>query len=102
MMLLSIYKDGEGKRQENLYFSYDQYFRDTFSPATEIEAIINFKISGKTYQDKKESLIQIAKDFQYYDEGGLSYGELAEIYSFLEKNAKKYGCLREFKENCIL
>lgn len=101
-MILGIFKDIDGKRKENIYFTWDAWHRDTFSPAVDIEAVILFKVSGKTYTERKNNLIELAKDYQYNEQGGLSYGELAEIYDFFEKNAKRYGLLKEFRENGIL
>lgn len=64
-----------------------------------------FEIHGKTYQERKESLYNLAVDFQHNNDGDtdvtLSYGEIGDICNFFETNGKKYGLLREFRENCI-
>lgn len=61
------------------------------------------KISGKTYAEKKENLRELAKESQILsNEEALSWGELAEMYTFFEKNAKKYGLIKEFRENAII
>lgn len=56
-----------------------------------------------TYQDKKELARREAIDWQqgltYQD---LSYSELAEDYNHFRKLGKRYGLLKEFKENGIL
>ena len=61
-------------------------------------------VSGKTYQDKKTDLENKAKEYQNtcFDFCGFSYGELAIIESFFERNGKRYGLLTEFRENCII
>ena len=102
MMLLGIYKNNEGKTFTNLYYNWDLWFKDTFSPTTEIVAKLLFKIEGKTYMKKKENLRHIAIYFSCLDTITLSYRELAEINSFFEKNAKRYGLLKEFRENGII
>ena len=53
------------------------------------------------YQEKKEKIRQEAIDFQTSDEP-MSWGELAEKQSYFEINGKKYGLLKEFRENCII
>jgi hypothetical protein len=65
-----------------------------------------FQIDGKTYQERKESLRNLAIDFQHADDGDtdvtLSYGEIGDIADFFERMGKKYGLLREFEENGII
>lgn len=102
MMLLGIFENAEGKQESNIYYNWELWFKDTFSPATEIIAMILFKISGKTYAEKKESLKQVALTYQVSSPINLSYGEIASINYFFEKNAKRYGLLKEFKENGII
>lgn len=102
MMLLGIFKNTEGKQKSNLYYNWSEWHKDTFSPVTEVITMILFKISGKTYAEKQESLRQLAIDYQLSDASGLSWGEYAEIEGFFEKNAKRYGLTKEFKENCII
>lgn len=64
-----------------------------------------FQIDGKTYQERKESLRDLAIEYQYRNDGDtdiqLSYGELADASDFFERMGRKYGLLREFRENCI-
>lgn len=54
------------------------------------------------YQKRKESVRQEAIDWQLEaSEQDLSYGELAEIGNFFYKLGKRFGLLREFRENAI-
>lgn len=90
----------------NIYYKckegYDAWYSDTFSPTCEDIATLDFKISGKTYQERKNNLEELAKDWQYnFASLDWSYGELAEITNYFYENAKRYGLLKEFKENCI-
>lgn len=102
MLLLGIIKKYNKNYESNLYYSWSDFFTDTFSPATEIYKEILFKVSGKTYTEKQESLRQLAIDYQLSNAYGLSCGEYAEITNFFEKNAKRYGLIKEFKENGII
>lgn len=101
-MFIGIFKNNGGKIENYIYFSFEEWNRDTFNPLTEIIGTLDFKIQGKNYTEKKASLEDLAKEWQgQFASYNWSYGELAEIGDFFERNGKKYGLLREFKENCI-
>ena len=54
------------------------------------------------YQQRKEAARQKAIDWQYEaSEQDLSYGELAEAGNYFYKLGKRFGLLREFRENAI-
>lgn len=61
------------------------------------------------YQERKETARQKAIDWQLEasdwqleaSEQSLSYGELAAIGDFFYKLGKRYGLLKEFRENAI-
>lgn len=55
-----------------------------------------------TYKEKKERARQEAIDWQLESTNKqLSYGELAVIGDYFHKLGKRYGLLREFRENGI-
>ena len=94
--------------QEYFYIYYKKnggwsaFHTDTFSPLTKNIEILDFKISGKTYREKQASLEDLAKEWQlYFCDFGWSYGELMEITNYFYENGKRYGLLKEFKENAI-
>lgn len=91
----------EGQTHSNLYFDFEQFHRDTFSPETDIHAIVEFKTHGKSYAERKESARNTAINFQAAEIPGLSYSEIAEISAYFEKTGKRYGLLEEFRENAI-
>ena len=64
---------------------------------------IPLQISGFTYQEKKAECEHLAKIWQESNGEfiGWSYGELATIQEFFERNGKRYGLLKEFRENAI-
>lgn len=66
-----------------------------------IDRVIPFKISGTTYEEKKESLRNLAIDFQTSCQGGLSMGEMIMVESYFRENGKRYGLLEEFESECI-
>lgn len=100
-MFYANFIDGEGRKQANLYYGYSKWFEDSFSPDTIVNAIIDFKIQGRTYAEKKEYLRNLAIGFQSANDCDLSYGELADIQNFFEVNGKRYGLIQEFRENAI-
>lgn len=54
------------------------------------------------YQKRKEAVRQLAIDWQLESaEQNLSYGELFEIGNYFYKLGKRFGLLREFRENAI-
>ena len=66
---------------------------------------IPFRINGKNYAEKQGSLRDIAIDFQYaiseHSDYQLSMHECACVSNWFERNGKRYGLLREFRENAI-
>ena len=100
------YYEINGKENFSIYYKNANGFRewqkDTFSPTCENITTLDFKISGKTYQERKNNLEQLAitylYDFVYLD---WSCSELTEITDYFYKNAKRYGLLRTFHENGI-
>lgn len=94
------------KQYFNIYYKnelgYKEWCKDTFSPTCENIQTLDFKLSGKTYKEKQNCLVELAKDWQLiFSQLPWSYGELAEIEDYFHKNAKRYGCIQEFKENGI-
>lgn len=90
-----------GKENSGLYETWGDYHTATFSPEMDVVAVHPLVIHGRTYRERQESLRDLAIDIQYADNGGLSYGELADIQSFFEEHGRRLGLLREFRENCI-
>ena len=55
-----------------------------------------------TYQERKEAARQEAIEWQAsFCDQNYSYGELAEWQAYFERLGRRYGLLREFRENCI-
>lgn len=68
-----------------------------------IVCYIPLVLSGKTYKERKEDLYNKAVEWSNNqgEYAAWSYGELAVIQGFFEKNGKRYGLLNEFRENAI-
>ena len=69
----------------------------------EIEKYTKTKIKGKTYNERKEFIRNLAKEYQYDNTNiSLSYYELYIITNYFYSKAKRYGLVKEFKENGII
>ncbi len=56
-----------------------------------------------TYQERKEAARQAAQEWQAgFADGAHSWEELANAGAYFEKLARRYGLVREFKENGII
>lgn len=57
----------------------------------------------KTYQERKEEARQEAIQWQYdFNNYNYSWGELAEFQTHFEELGRRFGLLREFRENAII
>ena len=102
-----IYAVIEKDRQETLFRfdSWDELHRETFNPdswdaytAQEIPA----RISGKSYKERKEDAYYTLVNMQYIlGTPGLYMSEYADIGADAERIARRYGLLREARENAI-
>ena len=101
-MLLAKYKNAFGDMASRLYTFRPDFYEDIFCPDCEILAVIDFKLSGKTYQERKASLEALAISFSNQSWEGLCWSDLADITDYFSMKAKRYGLTEEFKENGII
>lgn len=104
MNFYAAYIDAKGQEHGMLFDSetINRYYNVTFSPATREIAFIEFRVSGKTYQDRKEDVRQKAIEFSNFNFPGLFWSEMAWIESWFRTQAERYGLLEEFRENAII
>ena len=101
---LAVYDDQNGERQCFIYYRWDLFHEDTFSPDCNRVFLMDLsKLPGKTYAEKKNNLRDKAIEYstntsEIYP---ISWGEAAEIQDYFETYGRRYGLLREFKENAI-
>ena len=104
-MFYARIKHPEGFTEKKLYWNWDAYHHDTFSPDAETLDILGFSVSGKNYHDRKESARNLAIDFSTMvsesADVDLSCAELYYIGQYFSDIGRKYGLLREFRENAI-
>lgn len=64
---------------------------------------MTFHYTKNKYQQQKAKAIEKAIEYQHNaSKKEYSYGELYEIQNYFYKLAKRYGLLKEFRENGIL
>lgn len=95
----------DGKEHFDIYYDGNDirlWNQRTWSPTCENIETLDFTIKGKNYQERKGYLENIAIDYSNnFASLSWSYGELAEIGNWFYENGKRYGLLREFRENGI-
>lgn len=67
----------------------------------EVLDLVPFKVTGKTYHDRKNSLRDLAVMFSNADCEFTSWDSIIDIQHFFRENGRRYGLLREFEENAI-
>ena len=101
-IMLATLRDTETNEEKMYTFdSYEEYFNETFSPWVEILFATDFKVKGKTYADRKEFVRNMAINYSNNGACGLSWGEVAIVRNNFYELGKRYGLLKEFKENGI-
>ena len=93
-----------GIEKEVLSYLWQDIHAALFSPCVEEVTLIEFKTHGKTYHDRKASLENIAIEYSNNaigESGDLFMSDLLQIESWFYEQGKRYGLLKEFKENCI-
>lgn len=102
-MIFGVY-ELDGKIYDGFY-DWETWYKETFCPDTNVLLIIDLTVHGKTYEERKNDVVEKAIDFQdlgsVYDIQ-LYWSELAEFGAYFEKQGKRYGLLNEFRENGIL
>ena len=103
MYIYAAIKNANGKREQAVYTNWDAFHADIFSPETEVYFVTNFKAHNK------EEARQIAMDVYYNimdtvnnDGNEFSYGEYMAVSDELERIGRRFGLLREFRENGII
>lgn len=91
----------DNERYGGLYFSWETFHRDTFGPIKDLR-LVEFKINGKTYAEKKADSRNIAIEWQTMDHVGLYWSEVGTIMAWFEKTGRQYGLRQEFRENGVI
>lgn len=90
-----------GQEHAELYTDPDKFYDDISDSSVQIISFVNFSIFGKDYKSRKNWLYDVAVKWSNCDSEGLYLDELCDIDAWFSQMGKRYGLLREFKENCI-
>jgi hypothetical protein len=101
-MIFAAYRDENGNERATTFDCSDCFNRFFFSPCLDPVFVTDFKVSGKTYAERKENARNLAIDVQSFSWPGLYWSECAEIENELETIGKRYGLIREFRENGVI
>lgn len=75
----------------------------TTANGTTAAKVNNSKKTRKTYSELKEAARQQAMEWQeWLSEHSVSYGGLSDAMEYLESLGRRYGLIREFRENAII
>lgn len=85
--------------------TWDRVHALTFNPCGAY-VVRELRTRGKTYAERKANAAELAKELQNVESdlngGGLSWGEYNIITDFFEEVGRRFGLLREFRENGII
>lgn len=102
-MIYAVMRTDEDPRPTLYRFrDWTEYRRETWSPARMVEAVASTEISRSGYTGSKwQARARLAEIQEVETVPGLSYGELAALQDVAERIARRYGLLREARENAI-
>ena len=98
-MFYAIYREKDGKKVGHLFDSMVGFMMLTDTNPIDI---VDFKVSGRTYKERKESARQLAIDYQHMECGGMYMSEYAEVGDYFRKIGKRYGLSVEFEEEGVI
>ena len=94
--MIGIYNTGS---DSGVVYSYDLLWNRDFAPL-DSDVLILDRVTGDSYQYKKSVVRDKAIHFSHM-EVTMTWGDVAEIQAWFEKFGRRYGLLREFRENGI-
>lgn len=99
--ILTDYRDN--KTSAKTFYSIDEYHTFTFCPLIMTDFLLDTNRCpyGKTYKEKKEWLKEKAIELSNYDYHKISWIEFLNLTDYFSRHGKKYGLLKEFRENGI-
>lgn len=102
-MIYAIIERGPDAGTASSFETWDAYHAATFSPCTN-NAVFSIPafIPGKTYAERKNAAENaLHRASEILQAPGLSWGDVIEIQEEAERIARRYGLLREARENAV-
>ncbi len=94
----------DGQIVGNLYHDFQDYVSDTFSPEVETLEIVSFTVHGSNYRERRADVEDkaIICQHDYFDpDVEIDNLDWTDISDWFAKMGKRYGLLKEFRENCV-
>lgn len=101
-MIFAAYHDENGNERATTFDCSDCFNRFFFSPCLDPVFVTDFKVTGKTYAERKENARNIAIDVQTFSWPGLYWSECADIENELYRIGKNNGLLNEFRREGVI
>ena len=99
-MFYASYANEDGHVEGHLFDSYAEYI-DAVGAHTPI-AIVDFKSTGRNYAERKESVRQVAIEYQHAECGGMFMSEYADATAWFRTMGKRYGLSAEFEREGVI
>ena len=103
-MFFVKYRDAEGKETAALYENFEMYkhIERTFDPSIDIIERCYFSTSCGDYIGRKSYIRDVAVQWSQCDSSGLYISDYARIANWFTTQGKRFGLLKEFRENGII
>lgn len=98
-MFYASYHEKDGKKVGHLFDSMVGFMMLTDTNPIDI---VDFKVSGRNYKERKESARQLAIDYQHMECGGMYMSEYAEVTDFFRTIGRRYGLSAEFENEGVI
>lgn len=99
-MFYASYAKDDGTIEGHLFNNYLEYL-DCVGTSSPI-SLIDFKVKGRTYAEKKNSLRQVAIEYTNAECGGMFTSEYAEVGRWFTHMGMRYGLSDEFVEEGVI
>ena len=98
-MFYASYEEN-GKKVGHLFESYADFLKEV-GTASPID-IVDFKTTGRSYSEKKESVRKVAQEFQSVECGGMYMSEYADVSGWFRLMGERYGLSAEFEREGVI
>ena len=101
-MIFAAYHDENGNERATTFDFWDQVNSFFFSPCLDPVFVTDFRVTGKTYTERKENARNIAIEVQAFSWPGLYWLEYADVENELYRIGKNNGLLNEFRREGLI
>lgn len=102
--IFTLVQNKDGEMECGIYTTSACFecFLNDLEPGATFISFVDSRIKGNTYNARKSDLVNKAIEAQeILSQCDISYSELLHLQNYFEAAGKRYGLLKEFRENCI-